>query len=168
MDRVRSKSLARVQQGAVGMAFLCATIVAHAESLHKSVRTVADTGADLVVMIAGKPAQAIYVGEFNGCSQVAVQRQRSSQQNFEVCDGVVRDKSSVTPSWPLDSAVRQMLSMVVDQALRQGHSVASDANGYMIGARRQHDVGTCSSVVVTVTYDGDLVDRAVQRVCGHG
>lgn len=151
---------------AVGVALLAAGKGAQAQPLHEAVRLVAQSGTEMVVMIAGKPAQVIYAGQFNGCDQVAVQRQRSSQQNFEVCNGTVRDKHSVAPSWPVDGSVRQMLSMVVEQALLRGHSRAVDSNGYLINAARQFDVGACSSVTVKVTYGGDLVDYAVQRVCG--
>lgn len=151
-----------------GTALMLTAGSAHANWLHDAVQTVAQSKTEMVIMIAGKPAQVIYAGKFNGCDQVAVQRQRSSQQNFEICHGEVRDKHSVAPSWPVDGSVRQMLAMVVDNALREGHSAARDGNGYLIDARRQHDVGACSSVLIRVTYNGDLVDRATQQVCTQG
>lgn len=151
---------------AMGAAFLTYGGAAQAQPLHEAVRLVAQSGTEMVVMVAGKPAQVIYAGQFNGCEQVAVQRQRSSQQNFEVCNGTVRDKHSVAPSWPVDGSVRQMLAMVVEQALMRGHARSMDSNGYLIAATRQFDVGACSTVTVKVTYGGDLVDHAVQRVCG--
>lgn len=113
----------------------------------------------------GRAAQIVYVGEHGGCSQVAVLWKGTPQQNFQVCGGRVQDKHSVAPSWPVDGPARQLLAMVVQQAMLAGQSAATDANGYLIAAQRANDFGQCATVDIKVSYDGDLVDRDIRKVC---
>ncbi len=161
---MNSKHLAVVVAG-----LLLASASVHARGVDPYVVQVAQTRQDAVAVANGKPVMVVYVGERatsdGQCADVAVLWKGAPQQNFQVCGGRALDKHSVAPSWPIDATSREVLRLVVGEALRNGASRGVDANGYQISARRTLDVGACSQVDVIVSYDGDLVDRDTKRVC---
>lgn len=138
---------------------------ASAQPIENHVMQVAATKQNAVAAVGNRLAQVIYVQRHNGCDQVAVQWKGMPQQNFEVCQGQARDKRTVAPSWPTNGNARDLLSLVVENALVYGQSQSTDENGYLITARRLPDVGRCSLVEVLVAYQGDLSDRATRKIC---
>lgn len=145
--------------------FIACTGVAQAQGIETYVKQVAQTHQNAVAVVSNRPAQVVYVQQHNGCEQVAVLWKGTPQQNFEVCGPTVRDKHSVAPSWPTDGSTRDVLALVVQHALAYGQSQSVDQNGYRVAAQRLNDVGKCAVVQILVSYEGDLSDMAVQKVC---
>ena len=150
----------------VGAALLVASFQALGGGIDDYVLLAAQTRQNTAAVVNDRAARVVYVGEHASCSQVAVLWKGTPQQNFQVCQGKIQDKHSVAPLWPADSSSKQLLSMIVEDALRYGQASSVDPNGYRISARGFTDVAGCGNVEVLISYDGDLSDMDVRRVCG--
>lgn len=116
------------------------------------------------VTVNGVDAEAVYVGEFNHCQSVAIVR-GNSIENFRVCDGMVNLRGTVSPSWGGEGGQRT-LSSVLNNALYYGQAHQTDDNGYLISARTLGTVNSaCLNIEVMISYDGDFVERGIQRKC---
>ncbi|ABF12876.1 conserved hypothetical protein (plasmid) [Cupriavidus metallidurans CH34] len=135
-------------------------------SIDETVGMVAQTRQTTVATINGRDAEIIYVGRFGDCDSVAV-RSGKHYQHFRVCSGKVQARNTVAPSWADDQGSQRVLAAVVRNAIFYGQSAQVDENGYLITARTLGAVeASCKNVEVVISYDGDLVDRGLKRICG--
>lgn len=140
---------------------------AHAGDLNETVGMVAETHQTTLATINGSDAQVIYVGRFNGCESIAVRSHGNHYQHYRVCGGRIEPRNTVAPSWPDDSSGKRVLAAVVQNAILYGQASQSDENGYLITARTLGSIeASCRNIEVVISYDGDLVDRGLKKVCG--
>ncbi|WP_432263126.1 hypothetical protein [Cupriavidus sp. TMH.W2] len=141
---------------------------AHAVDLTDTVGMVAQNRQTTLATINGRDAQVVYVGQFGGCESVAVLSSRDHFQHFRVCGGRVEPRNTVAPRWPDDQSGKRVLSAVVQNAILYGQASQGDENGYLIAARTLGTVeASCKNVEVVISYDGDLVDRGLKKICGN-
>lgn len=138
-----------------------------ASELEDTVQMVAQSRQTTQATIFGRDADVIYVGQFGGCESVSVRSPGNHYQHFRVCNGQVQPRNSVAPKWSDEQNDKRVLSAVVQNAILYGQASQPDANGYLISARTLGTVeASCKNVEVVISYDGDLVDRAVKKICG--
>ncbi|WP_425953259.1 hypothetical protein [Ralstonia pseudosolanacearum] len=139
-----------------------------AVDLNDTVSMVAQTHQTTLATINGRDAQVIYVGQFGGCESVAIRSSGDHFQHFRVCGGQVEPRNTVAPKWPDDQSGKRVLSAVVQNAILYGQASQGDENGYQITARTLGTVeASCKNVEVLISYDGDLVDRGLKKICGN-
>ena len=84
-----------------------------------------------------------------------------------MCDNQVIPRNTVSPTWSEEDGGRAILAAVVSNSILFGEASQTDSNGYLISARTLGGLRTdCKNVEVVISYDGDLVDRALKSVCG--
>lgn len=148
------------------MGFLLLPVIASATDLKDAVHDVADSKVSMVTIIYGKDADVVYVGVDKLCESVSIMWTEQRIENFRVCNGVVHPRNTVSPAWD-DSDSRSISKSVVSNAILYGQAKQMDNNGYVISARSSGFVSNdCKKIEVIVSYDGDLVDRAVRQICG--
>ncbi|WP_201441971.1 hypothetical protein [Pseudogulbenkiania ferrooxidans] len=138
---------------------------AQAGELNEAVVTVARTHQTTLATIHGREAHVIYVGQFNDCEAVSV-RTSGHDQHFRICDSKVIDRNTVAPKWPAGPDNKRVLAAVVQNAILYGQASQSDNDGYQIRAQTLGTVGaSCKNLDVLISFDGDLVDHALKKVC---
>jgi len=146
--------------------FLLPTVAAAAD-ITDSVRDVAISKMSMVTTINGLDAEVVYVGTQDMCESVSIVWTRQRIKNFRVCNGDVQPRNTVSPAWGDDGDSLAVFKSVVNNAIMYGQAKQNDRNGYLVSARSlgaaSHD---CKNIEVIVSYEGDLVDRAVREVCG--
>lgn len=136
-----------------------------AGELSEAVVMVARTHQTTLATIHGRETQVIYVRQFNDCEAVSV-RSSSHDQHFRICDGKVIDRNTVAPKWPGGPDNQRVLVAVVQNAILYGQASQSDNDGYQIQAQALGTVGaSCKNLDVLISFDGDLVDHALKKVC---
>jgi hypothetical protein len=139
--------------------------LALAADLKDVVRDVAESKMSVITTIYDQEAEVVYIGLVDRCEAVSIKWPRKSIENFRVCNGDVLPRNTVSPAWN-DSLGHTVLSSVVNNAIMYGQANQDD-DGFMISARSLSAVSDdCKNIEVIVSYDGDLVDRAVRKVCG--
>ncbi|VVP31001.1 hypothetical protein [Pseudomonas fluorescens] len=148
---------------------LCGLIplIGQASEATDAVMEVATTQMSTVVRVNGQNVPVIYVGQADGCDSVAIQHASDRYEHFRVCDNQVIPRNTVSPSWTEEGGARAVLAAVVRNSILLGEASQTDSNGYLISARTLGALRTdCKNVEVIISYDGDLVDRALKSVCG--
>jgi len=136
-----------------------------AGELSEAVSIVARTHQTTHVSISGRDAHVIYVGQFNDCEAVTVRSNRHDQ-HFRICGSKIIDRNTVAPKWPSGSDNKRVLAAVVQNAILYGQASQSDNDGYLIQARALGAVGSsCKNLDVLISFDGDLVDYALKKMC---
>jgi hypothetical protein len=136
-----------------------------AADLKDTVRDVAESKMSIITTIYDQKAEVVYVGIVDRCEAVSIMWPRKSIENFRVCNGDVLSRNTVSPAWN-DKLGRTVLTSVVNNAIMYGQANQDD-NGYTISARSLSAVSDdCKNIEVIVSYEGDLVDRAVRKICG--
>jgi len=153
----------------IGIAFglaLLAPAMAFAATPEEVVTAAALSKTSEQVTVNGVEALAVYIGDFNHCQSVSIVRRAGKFiDNYRVCDGEVKPRNTVSPAWDENVGKRTLLS-VVNNAIDNGKAQQNDDNGYLISARIQGTLNTdCRNIEVIVSYDGDLVDRAIHQIC---
>lgn len=140
---------------------------AYGASIDETVSMVAQTRQTTVATVNGRDAEIIYVGRFGDCDSVSVRSSGKHYQHFRVCRGNVQARNTVAPSWADDQGSQKVLAAVTRNAIFYGQSAQIDENGYLITARTLGAVeASCKNIEVVISYDGDLVDRGLRRICG--
>jgi hypothetical protein len=143
-------------------------LIGQASEASDAVMEVAATRMSTVVRVNGQNVPVIYVGQANGCDSVAIQHTSDRYEHFRVCNNQVIPRNTVSPSWTEEDGGRAILAAVVSNSILFGEASQTDSNGYLISARTLGGVRTdCKNVEVIISYDGDLVDRALKSVCGQ-
>lgn len=139
--------------------------LAFGADLKDVVRDVAISKMSVITTIYDQKAEVVYIGIVDSCEAVSIMWPRERIENFRVCDGDVLPRNTVSPAWN-DNLGHTVLSSVVNNAIMYGQANQDD-NGYMISARSLNAISdACKNIEVIVSYDGDLIDRAVRKVCG--
>lgn len=142
--------------------------LAQASEESTAITSVAASQMSTVARINGTTRAVIYVGEFDGCDSVAIQNSPDRFDHFRVCGDQVIPRSTVSPSWTEADGGNAVLKAVVSNAVLFGAASQTDANGYLIVARTLGSAQiACTNVEVVISYDGDLVDRALKSICSH-
>lgn len=132
-----------------------------------AVASVAATRMTTDTYINGRPAQVVYVGRAGACEAVSVKWTERRIEHFRVCEQEVTARNTVAPAWSDEPSTRLLLSSTIRNAVLYGEARQTDSNGYQYVARALPAVSSrCSNVEVIISYDGDLVDRALRNVCG--
>lgn len=136
-----------------------------AKELSEAVAMVARTHQTTQATASGREAQVIYVGQFNDCEAVSV-RSSGHDQHFRICGSKVIARHTVAPKWPDGPDNKQVLAAVVQNAILYGQASQRDNDGYLIQARVLGTIGaSCKNLDVLISFDGDLVDHALKKVC---
>ena len=143
-------------------------LIGQASEASDAVTEVAATQVSTVVRVNGHMVPVIYVGRFDGCDSVAIQHAPDRYEHFRVCGNQVVPRNTVSPSWTEEDGGGAVLAAVVNNAILLGEASQTDSNGYVIAARTLGGLRSdCKNVEVIISYDGDLVDRAVRSVCAN-
>lgn len=141
------------------------TAFSQAGELSEAVAMVARTHQSTLATIHDREAQVIYVGQFHDCEAVSV-RTSGHDQHFRICDSKVIDRNTVAPQWQEGPDNKRVLAAVVQNAILYGQAIQSDNDGYQIQASTHGAVGvSCKNLDVLISFDGDLVDHALKKVC---
>lgn len=118
------------------------------------------------IEVNGIFADVVYVGQFEGCDSVAIVRRGGKFiENYRVCNGEIKPRGTVSPSWD-ENVSRAVLLSVVNNAIYHGEARQMDEAGYLIAARSLGAISsTCKNIEVIVSYDGDFVDRGMKEIC---
>ncbi|MCR4304897.1 MAG: hypothetical protein NUV63_11870 [Gallionella sp.] len=120
----------------------------------------------MITTINDRNIEVVYVGSDMSCESVSIMWTQQRIENFRVCGGLVQPRNTVSPALDED-AVRPIFQSVVKNAILYGQAKQTDRNGYLVSARSLNSLShDCKNIEVIVSYDGDLVDRAVREVCG--
>lgn len=140
--------------------------LAAAVTINQAVVKSAKTHMSESIEVNGVPVDAVYVGQFDGCDSVAVVRRGGKFiDNYRVCNGEIKPRGTVSPSWD-ENASRAVLLSVVNNAIYHGEAQQVDEAGYLITARSLGAISsTCKNIEVIVSYDGDFVDRGMKEIC---
>lgn len=142
-------------------------MIGQASEATDAVMEVATTRMSTVARVNGQNVPVIYVGQIDGCDSVAIQHASDRYEHFRVCDHQVIPRNTVSPSWTEDDGGRAVLAAVVSNGILFGEAHQTDSNGYLISARTLGGLRSdCKNVEVIISYDGDLVDRALKSACG--
>lgn len=142
-------------------------LIGQASEASDAVMEVAATRMTTVARVNGQNVPVIYVGQADGCDAVAIQHAANRYEHFRVCNNQVVLRNTVPPSWTEEDGGRAVLAAVVTNSILFGEASQTDSNGYLISARTLGGLRTdCKNVEVIISYDGDLVDRALKSVCG--
>lgn len=153
---------------AAALAFQVLPHAASASEASDAVQSVAASKMSTVARINGATRPVIYVGKFDGCDSVSIQNAPGRFEHFRVCGNQVSARNTVSPSWTEDDGAGDVLRAVVDNAVLFGAASQVDPNGYLIAARALGpSQRSCSNVEVILSYEGDLVDRALKSICSH-
>ncbi|AXQ51171.1 MULTISPECIES: hypothetical protein [Pseudomonas] len=153
---------------AAAVAFLGLAHAANASEASAAVLSVATSKMSSVARINGATRPVIYVGQFDGCDSVSIQNAPGRYEHFRVCGNQVTARNTVSPSWAEDDGAGDVLRAVVDNAVLFGAASQVDPNGYLITARALGSAQySCTNVEVILSYEGDLVDRALKSICSH-
>lgn len=148
---------------------LIAPLAASAQTnqVELAVASVAATHMTTDSDINGRPAQIVYVGRAGACEAVSIKWTERRIEHFRVCNGEVSTRNTVAPAWSDEPSTRLLLSSAIRSAVLYGETRQTDSNGYLYVARALPAVSSrCSNIEVIISYDGDLVDRALRNVCG--
>lgn len=151
-----------------GLISLCGLLplMGQASDATDAVMAVAASQMSTVVRLNNKDVPVIYVGQTGDCDSVAIEHVSKRYEHFRVCNQQVVPRNTVSPSWSENDGGRAVLAAVVSNAIMFGQASQTDSNGYLISARTLGGLRTdCRSVEVIVSFDGDLVDRALRSVC---
>lgn len=141
-------------------------LMGQASDSTKAVMEVAASRMSTVVRVNGKNVPVIYVGQAGDCDSVAIQHASERYEHFRVCNHQVIPRNTVTPSWSEEDGGRAVLAAVVDNSILFGEASQTDSNGYLIAARTLGSLSSsCRNVEVIISFNGDLVDRALRSVC---
>jgi len=142
--------------------------LALATETSNAVEAVAQSRMSTVAHINGRNKPVIYVGQFDGCDSVTVQNGDDHFDHYRVCGHEVRARNTVSPSWTESDGGKAVLKAVVSNAVLYGAASQTDANGYLITARSLGALQPiCTNVEVIISYEGDLVDRALKSICSN-
>ena len=59
-----------------------------------------------------------------------------------------------------------VFSSVVNNAILHGEASQTDSNGYLISSRTLNAAMPAETLETIISFDGDLVDKDVRKVCG--
>lgn len=152
------------------MILLCGLLplIGHASETTDAVMEVAASRMSTVVRVSGKNVPVIYVGQAGGCDSVSIEHASERYEHFRVCNNQVTPRNTVSPSWSEEDGGRAVLAAVVSNSILFGEASQTDSNGYLIAARTLGGVRPdCRNVEVIISFDGDLVDRALRSVCDN-
>ena len=143
-------------------------LMGQASDATDAVMEVAASRMSTVVRVNGKNVPVIYVGQAEGCDSVAIEHASDPYEHFRVCNKQVIPRNTVSPSWSEEDGGRAVLAAVVGNSILFGEASQTDSNGYLISARTLGGLrGDCRNVEVIISFDGDLVDRALRSVCDN-
>jgi len=141
--------------------------LAIATEMTDAVQDVAASKMTTLATIYDQEAQVVYVGQDSSCESVSIIWPRNSIENFRVCNGEVLPRHTVSPAID-EETIRPILKSVIGNAIMYGQAKQKDSAGYLISVRALSDVSSdCKNIEVIVSYDGDLVDRKLQKICGR-
>lgn len=145
---------------------IIASTSANADTVDESVLRSAKNRQSESAIIDYNPASVVYVGRANDCDAVSIIDNTGSIRNFRVCNGIVKPRNTVSPSWDAESG-RQTLLTVIQNSMNNGQSSQKDRNGYLITAHELSAASTiqCKKYEVVISYEDDLVDRDVVSNC---
>lgn len=153
-----------------GLIYLCGLfpLMGQASDATDAVMEVAASRMSTVVPVNGKTVSVIYVGQAGDCDSVAIEHASERYEHFRVCNNQVIPRNTVSPSWTEEDGGRAVLAAVVSNSILFGDSSQTDSNGYLIAARTLGSLSSnCRNVEVIISFDGDLVDRALRSVCDN-
>jgi hypothetical protein len=154
---------------------ICLLLVSTAASANELDNVVLDVAASKMSMntttLSGKHAEVVYVGKIKNvvsgtqCDAVSIRWTHERIENFRVCNGEVRARNTVSPAWD-EKVGRPTFVSVVNNSILYGQAKQTDRNGYLVSARALNAISDdCKNIEVIVSYDGDLVDHDVHKVC---
>lgn len=155
--------------------FICLLLMSAAVSaadMDNIVRDVAESKMSMTAAtLSGEHAEVVYVGQSapldtsTTCVAVSILWTHQRIENFRVCNGAVQARNTVSPAWNEKSG-RPTFVSVVNNSILYGQAKQTDRNGYLVSARALNSVSDdCKNIEVIVSYDGDLVDHDVHKVC---
>ncbi|WP_046483555.1 hypothetical protein [Pseudomonas veronii] len=143
-------------------------LIGQASEATDAVLEVAATRMSTVVRVNGQNVPVIYVGQAGGCDSVSIEHASDRYEHFRVCNNQVIPRNTVSPSWTEEEGGRAVLAAVVSNSILFDEASQTDSNGYLIAARTLSSLSSnCRNVEVIISFDGDLVDRALRRVCDN-
>jgi hypothetical protein len=151
-----------------GFIWLCGLfpLMGQASDATDAVMEVAASRMSTVVRVNGKNVPVIYVGQAGGCDSVAIERVSDRYEHFRVCNKQVIPRNTVSPSWSDDDGGQAVLAAVVSNSILFGEASQTDSNGYLITGRTLGGLrADCRNVEVVISFEGDLVERALRSVC---
>lgn len=149
---------------------LCVSLSAFAAEVTRDevLMGVAQSHRSNLATINSRLVDVIYVGQFDQCASVAIEHSSHHYEHFRVCNGQIKSRNTVSPSWNDDKNSRSILGAVIQNAIYYGEAHQDDSNGYLISAITLGSAEPgCKNIEVVISYDGDLVDRQVQSTCSY-
>jgi len=144
---------------------LALPLTSYAIDIQDAVRSVAGSKITMSTTINLMPAEVVYVGEVDSCESVSIVWPRKRIENFRICNNEIYNRNTVSPSWDGDGQMA-IFSSVFKNAILHGEAKQKDSNGYVISARTLNALnGNCKVLETIISYDGDLVDRDLRKVC---
>jgi len=141
--------------------------IASAADVDEAVTAVARSHQTSQVTLNGRAAQVVYVEQVGGCEAVSVRSPNDHDQHFRVCGEQVMSRQTVAPIWPDRPANKRVLAAVVQNAVLYGQARQTDEDGYLIQAQTLGAVAaSCTHIEVIISFDADLVDYAIKKMCG--
>ncbi|KIA82240.1 hypothetical protein QR66_00390 [Chromobacterium piscinae] len=117
-------------------------------------------------ILNGRLSQVVYVGQTGDCSAVSIRSPEGHDQHFRVCKRQIIPRATVAPSWPDNPANTATLTTVVKNAVLYGQASQTDEDGYLIQAKTLGAMTTtCKHIEVIISFEADLVDYALKKVC---
>ncbi|MFA6201920.1 MAG: hypothetical protein WC710_01895 [Gallionella sp.] len=139
--------------------------IASTADLNDTVRNVAETKMSIATKIYGKNVEVVYVATDKSCDAVSILWTPMRIENFRVCGGEIIARNSVSPAID-DDVIHAALSSIVNNAILYGQA-QQDEGGYTFYARSLGDLSRdCKNIEVIASYQGDLIDWGVRRICG--
>lgn len=137
-----------------------------AATMNEAVTSAARNHQTRQVVLNGHTTQVIYVGQVGGCDAVSLRSPGGHDQHFRVCGEHVIPRHTVAPTWPDSPANKRALAVVVQNAALYGQADQTDEDGYLIQAQTLGSMTTtCKNLEVIISFDADLVDHSLKKVC---
>lgn len=140
--------------------------LASATQIEDVVRSVAESRQSISTNLNGFAVDVVDVGRVGVCEAVSIVWPRSRIENYRVCDGVAVNQHSVSPRWDGDEDSARTFRSVVSNAVLYGQSAQVDHDGYLIRGTALEATGAgCKNIEVVISYNGDLVERGIKKLC---
>jgi hypothetical protein len=148
--------------------FILFSFDAHAVDLQQQeILLVAKFQHSMTVDLNGEIIPVIYVGKDQECEAVSIMWTDIRIENFRVCNGIVKNRGTVSPAWDKESG-KPVFQAVVKDTVLYGKADLKDENGYLVSGRSLRSLNPgCANIEMIISYDMDLVDRDVHEVCGE-
>lgn len=147
------------------LCLLVAPLTAFGADIPEVVRSVAESKVAINTTIHGMQAEVVYVGQFDSCDSVSIVWPRDRIENFRICNNEIHARNNVSPSWDGEGQAAIFRS-VINNATIHGQAKQKDTNGYIISARTMNALNDdCKILETIISYDGDLVDRDLRKIC---